>query len=147
MQKQWLRDVPVEVRLKIYKHYFDSCEICFHNADGDAICPSKKANTDCYTISLLNTCKTIREEVQATLFEHATFCLRRCGCWSAFFADKMPLIMTAPESILRIQNLAYFDGSDFLFRRYDLPKMIEAGFDFRSLHFFAKLECNQLGRM
>lgn len=131
-------DIPSEVRLRIYRSDFRTVNIIIHNADHIHPCQSRPGDK-CNAISIIDTCKQVREEAQDFLFSQADCYIVKCACWEDYFRCMSSLIRTAPESILRVKHLTFQEGNSFVFREMHLPKLIDMGLNLNVLRLQQKL--------
>ena len=108
MARQWLVDIPAEIRLEVYRHYFGAPNIALQRHSHDECSNGLPFIdlTDRSTFqSLLSTCKAIRAEALPLLSEKATFVAINCKCYKF---DKI-----VPNMPQHIQNLLIGDTGGY----------------------------------
>lgn len=78
MIKEWLQDVPAEIRLKVYESLFESMIVLMHDPNSIAhrtACSQTQSST---ATNLFLTSRTVRDEAEALLLKKATFGPQKC---------------------------------------------------------------------
>lgn len=83
MKKEWLVDVPAEIRVNVYRHYFGSCLLKIHATEGAKYeeCRQLQFNNPKTHLALLRVSKAISREAINVLHEDCHFQIADCNCW------------------------------------------------------------------
>jgi len=118
MPKQWLIDIPPELRLLIYKHYFTSLKITLHwlpGSGGVSHCDSNR--WDRLLPRLLLTSKKVKSEAYPVFFAQTVFRISECCCWW----DSLVTYKFRPVSFEKVRNISFAVHEAEFVRRWVLP--------------------------
>ncbi|KAK5937406.1 hypothetical protein PMZ80_010413 [Knufia obscura] len=111
MVKTWIQDIPAEIRLKVYKHYFETAIILMHNPATDehySLCNRRRPQKN--LLNLLLTCKTIKEEAYQTCLKVASYVPTNCCILAeddtmAYFENISEQLLSQASKAADIENL------------------------------------------
>lgn len=112
MAKTWIRDIPAEIRLKVYKHYLETAIILMHNpttSEHYSFCNRRRPQNN--LLNLLLTCKAIKEEASKTCLEVASFVPTDCCILGedetmAYFGHVSPQVSSQAAKAADFQDFA-----------------------------------------
>ena len=151
--KRWLVDMPAELRLMVYKHYFQSLNFRLHS-DQKQACREHASRLPFLTLTragparlgILLTSKVVNIEAMPIFFDEARFVIDSCPCWKPVwkkqrtnngnFGPQSGLLTFAP-AMLNIKNLCFREDK-YVYRsntQWLIRTLRDTGLELRSLIF------------